>query len=334
MNIKQKLEKELSSFLGLKNAVLFGSCRNALYTLLLSLKLKETDEVIVQSFICESVIGAARRAGARPVLVDVNEKTFNLDYKLVEKNIHKNTKAIIFVHTYGNPSGISEIKQLCEKYNLILIEDIAHALGASYGGKLAGTFGDYAVYSFTKQMVNFGGGAVITNQDVQAIRDLRDSFQSRPSSLVYIKRLFASLYETRAFFISKVMIYLVKKKEDLKLTNSLDQSFECSRLEAYFALRQINCLKDNIQKRKRNFFYLNKKIVAQIVVKDAESSFNYLSFIFPSGVERNKALKNNFLFSPPWSGSAISERIAFVPNSPQFTRRKLDSFWNAYHKNL
>jgi len=328
--INQRLELALSRFVGVKNALLFSSCRNALYTLIKSLELKETDEVLVQSFICDSLPMAIEKAGAKPILIEVNEETFNLDSRIVEEAINENTRAVLFVHTYGNPSGIEEISGLCKKHNLILIEDIAHALGASCNGKAAGSFGDYTIYSLTKQMVNFGGGALLTNRNLRGIIELRDEEKNKPVRLNYPKRFMASLYETRAFFLSKLLIDFVRKRADLKLANLLSSHFYCTKIEAYFALRQLTNLPNTILLKRKNYDYLKKYVNTQRI--EGDSSFNYLSLVFPDKKTRDLALKKHFLFLPPWDGSTISERLIFIPNNPQFTRKELNSIVNVYNK--
>src|SRR3989344_6976018 len=333
---KKRLEQELSTYLGVKNTVLFSSCRNALYTLLLSLKLKQKDEVIIQSFICDSLPMAIEKAGATMIKVEVDPHTFNLSEESVEKKINKNTKVIIFVHTYGNPTGIMEIKALCEKNKLILIEDIAHALGASFNGKLAGTFGDYTVYSLTKQMVNIGGGALLTNNDVSKIKFIRDGNRQKPALADYPKRLVASLYETKAFFLSKLLIDFAKKKVDLKLANTLSPHFYFTELEAFLALRQLPKIKDKITKRKDNYLQLKntlpENLIIQNINEEAYSSYNYLSIIFPNEELRDLAVKKHFLFLPPWAGSKISGRILFIPNNPNFNKKKIDFLVRACSK--
>jgi len=332
MNIQQQLERELSSFLGLKNTVLFSSCRNALYTLLLSLPLQKDDEVIIQSFICDSLPQAIEKAGGKAVLAEVHPSTFNLDPEEVQKNITKKTKAVVFVHTYGNPSGVREVQDICKKNNILLIEDIAHALGASEGAQLAGTFGDYAIYSFTKQLVNFGGGALITNHDVLKICELRDALHKPAPLLSYMKRLMASLYETRAFFLSKIMIDIARRNTDLKMVNSLDKNFRCSLLEAYVALPQIKNLHRVIQKKRKNYLALRDQVPTQNIATTAVSSYNYLSLWFESKEQRDRALAKNFLFLPPWRGSRISGKIIFIPNNPSFSKRKVHTFINSYQQ--
>lgn len=331
--IKEKLENELSIFLSLKNVVLFSSCRNALYTLLLSLNLKKSDEIIIQSFICDSLPQAIRKAGAKVVFAEVDENTLNLNLNEVSKKITKNTKAVVFVHTYGNPSGIKEVAEICKRNNLILIEDVAHALGAKYDGRLAGTFGDYVVYSFTKQMVNFGGGALLTNKEIDKIKQIKDSLHNKSSIFCYIKRLIASFYEARSLLLSKIIIDFIRKKPKLKLSNSLDNHFTCSKMEAFLALKQICFLDIKKFKKKKNYEYVNKYCTTQLIYPLSEPSYNYISFIFQSKEKRDKFLVNTILSLPPWSGSFLSDKIIFIPNSPLFNKRKLDLFIRNF-KNL
>lgn len=337
MKFKDKLRKELSDLLGLQKVILFSSCRNALYTLLRSLNLKENDEVIVQSFICSTLPMAIKAAGGKVVLAEVDEKTFNLSLDDLRKKITNNTKVVIFVHTYGNPSGIQEVQQLCKEHNLILIEDIAQALGASYCGKLAGTFGDFTVYSFTKQLINIGGGALLSNHNLSKVRRLRDKLdmEKELKLIEYPKRLITSLYETRAFFLSKILIDLARKKAmKFKVALNLDPHFNCNNIEAYLASTQIKSLKKKIRKRMNNYNYIKAKVRTQQIDSLSISSHTYLSFIFPNQETRNQVIKKNFLFLPPWKGTELSKKLIFVPNNPNFSKRKLNSFINIYKKAL
>ncbi len=321
---QRKLRRELVQKTGLQNVVLTSSCRNALYLVLTNLKLQLGDEVIIQSFICGSLPLAIEKAGGKVVFVDVNKATFNLDLRNVEEKITSRTKAVIFVHTYGNPTAIAEVAQLCQKRNLILIEDIAHALGARYNRRLAGTFGDYAIYSFTKQMINVGGGALLTNHSVEKIIELKHNHTSSPIRFDYLKRLIASLYETRAFFLSKMIIDFVHRQKNLQLTPSLSPHFSCSELEAFLALKQLPSLPRLTQKRKKNYlFFLRSGIQMQTISPLAEASYNYLSFVFPTFQARDKALTKDSLFLPPWGGSIVSDQLIFIPNNPFFTKRRL-----------
>jgi dTDP-4-amino-4,6-dideoxygalactose transaminase len=106
--------------------------------------------------------------GARPVFVDIDEKTYNIDVSKIEKAITKKTKAILPVHLYGHPADIDPIMKIAKKHNLKVIEDCAQAHGALYKNKKVGSFGDTACFSFypTKNLGAFGdGGMIITNSE-------------------------------------------------------------------------------------------------------------------------------------------------------------------------
>ncbi len=337
-SIKEKLQNKISSLLENRNVVLFSSCRNALFTLVKSFNFQPDDEVIIQSFICDSLPQAIRKAGAKVVYASVDAGTLNLTKEEVLKKITKNTKAVIFVHTYGNPSGIKEVAELCKQRNLVLIEDIAHALGARYERKMAGTFGDYAVYSFTKQMVNFGGGALITDRDVKKIIDLQQEkiFMRHRLSVAlpfidYTKRLVASLYETRAFFGSKLLIDFVRKRADLRLAQELSSHAHCSKMEAFLAYCQIDSVLQSNKQKKENYDFLNSLLAEQYslfqkVEPSALSASSYLSFSFQNKRQCDLMLAQQFLFLPPWSGSAVSDNLLFVPNRASFSEKKLRNF--------
>ena len=328
--IEKQLKTELTRWTRLCNIVLTSSCRNALYLVLCNLNLKEGDEVIIQSFICASLPLAIEKAGGKVIFVDVDSETYNLNARTVEQQLTAKTKAIIFVHTYGNPSGIAEIQKLCRMNKIMLIEDIAHAFGARYNGQLAGTFGDYAVYSFTKQMINVGGGAILTNHPVDQIVHLQKTSRREFSPLDYAKRLIASLYETRAFFLSKMIIDIVRKNKKLQLTQSLSPHHSCSGMEAFLALQQLRSLPKQIARRKKNYLFLQKSgLRMQKITSLSQSSHNYLSFSFPDKQSRDRALQKNFLFLPPWDGSRCSDTLIFIPNNPFFRERRLRQFVTA-----
>lgn len=148
-----------------KHVTLYNSGRSALYAILRSFGIGKGDEVIVQAFTCVAVPNSVLWAGATPVYADVDE-TYNIDPADVEKHITKRTKAIVVQHNLGIPANLDAILTFTKKYNLLLIEDCAHALGALYNGKRVGSFGDAAFFSFGRDKVLssvWGGAAIIHN---------------------------------------------------------------------------------------------------------------------------------------------------------------------------
>jgi perosamine synthetase len=165
-------EKEFQEFLGTKYAFSFNSGRSALLAILKSLDFQEGDEILVQAFTCWALILPILWAKLKPVFVDCKKNSLNLDPQDFERKITKRSKAVIIQHTFGLPADIEEIKKICEKHNLILIEDCAHALGAKYKGEWCGNFGKISFFSFGRDKVisSVFGGMVTTNDPFLAER--------------------------------------------------------------------------------------------------------------------------------------------------------------------
>ena len=179
----EKFEQEFAHYCNAKFCIAVNSGTSALHLALLASGIKEGDEVITvpNSFIATS--WAISYCGAIPVFIDVDPKTFLMDYRLIEKSITNKTKAILPVHLYGQPFEIDIIKKIAIKHNLILIEDAAQAHGAMYNGSIIGSHGNTTCFSFYpgKNLGAYGeGGAVITDDSniSERIKMLRDHGQS------------------------------------------------------------------------------------------------------------------------------------------------------------
>ena len=129
-------------------AITYDSGRSALYHALLALDVGEGDEVLVQAFTCMVVINAICWTGARPVYVDIEKDTLNMDPVKADHACSDKTKVIILQHTFGLPANIDALLDVAKKHNLKTIEDCAHSLGARYKGKLTGTYADIGMLSF------------------------------------------------------------------------------------------------------------------------------------------------------------------------------------------
>ncbi|MEK7533207.1 MAG: aminotransferase class I/II-fold pyridoxal phosphate-dependent enzyme [Patescibacteria group bacterium] len=152
----------LCAYNNAKQVLFFNSGRSALLAILKAFDIGVSDEVIIQAFTCVAVPNSVLWAGATPIYADI-DGTYNLDPKDVEKKITKKTKAIIVQHTFGIPADVAALQTLAKKYNVLLIEDCAHALGGVYKGKKLGSFGDAAFYSFgrDKALSSVWGGAAM-----------------------------------------------------------------------------------------------------------------------------------------------------------------------------
>lgn len=178
-----QFEKLFSEFIGSKHAIMVnsGSSANllavsALMSPLYKKRLKPQDEVIVPAVTWPTTIYPFAQLGITPVIVDAEINTFNIDPAAIEKAISPKTKAICIVPVLGNPCDMKSIKNICDKYNLLLIEDTCESLGSSYMGKMCGTFGEVGTYSFffSHHMTTIEGGMVVTDND-----DLADILRSQ-----------------------------------------------------------------------------------------------------------------------------------------------------------
>ena len=162
-----QLESEIARLSGTEHAVACASGSDALLLALRALEIGEGDEVIVPSFTFFATASAVWRLNARPVFVDIDPETFNLDPQAVQDAITPATKAIIPVHLFGQCADMDAIASLAERHGLWVIEDAAQAIGASYRGKPAGSLGAIGCVSFypTKNLGAFGDAGMLTTSD-------------------------------------------------------------------------------------------------------------------------------------------------------------------------
>jgi perosamine synthetase len=177
-----EFEKRLADYAGVKYAVVVNSGTSALHLVVRALEIAEGDEVITTPFSFIASANCILFERARPVFVDIDPFTLNIDPGLAEKAVTHRTKAILAVDVFGHPAQWDQLSALAEAYHLRLIEDAAEALGSEYNGRRCGSFGDAAVFAFypNKQITTGEGGAVLTNDDsiAQLCRSMRNQGRS------------------------------------------------------------------------------------------------------------------------------------------------------------
>ncbi len=163
----EKFESEFSKYIGVKYAVATCNGTTALHTALLACGITEGDEVITTPFSFIASSNSILFCRAKPVFVDIDPETFNINPDLIEEKITEKTKAIVVVHLYGMPAEMEKIMKIAKKYNLLVIEDACQAHGAEYKGKKVGSIGHIACFSFypTKNITTGEGGMITTNDD-------------------------------------------------------------------------------------------------------------------------------------------------------------------------
>ena len=260
----RKFEVELAKFIGIKHLITVNSGSSAnlvAFSTLTSPKLgekaiKKGDEVVGVAAGFPTTVNPIIQFGAVPVFVDVDLKTHNINTDLIEGAITPKTRAIMLAHTLGNPFNLQRIREICDKYNLWLIEDCCDALGATYNEMHVGTFGDIATCSFypAHQITMGEGGAVFTNNSelitiAESFRDWgRDCYCDPGCENTCGKRFSQKLGG-------------LPQGYDHKYTYShLGYNLKISDMQAACGLAQLKRLPGFVIKRNSNFNYLLKRM--------------------------------------------------------------------------
>ena len=166
-----KFEESVAAYLGVKHAIGLASGTDALVIALRALNIGDGDEVIIPAYTFFATAGTVMSVGAKPVIVDVDPQSYQIDVSKIEAAITPKTKAIIPVHLYGHPAEMNPILEIARKHGLKVIEDNAQGYGAEYLGRKTGAMGEVGCLSFfpTKNLGAYGdGGMVVTNDDTLA----------------------------------------------------------------------------------------------------------------------------------------------------------------------
>jgi CDP-6-deoxy-D-xylo-4-hexulose-3-dehydrase len=258
--------------------------------------IKHGDEVISVAAGFPTTVNPIIQAGCIPVFVDVDIPTYNIQVEKIESAITSKTKAIFIAHTLGNPYNLSEIRKICDKHNLWLIEDCCDALGATYNNQHVGTFGDIGTLSFyPAHHITMGeGGAVFTNNPIikramQAIRDWgRDCWCEGGVDNSCGKR-FEQQHGDLPFGYDHKYVY-----------SHLGYNLKITDMQAAVGVAQIRKLPEFVETRRKNFNILKQKFQDNGLDK---------FFILPQATENS---------NPSWFGFALS-----IKNDVKFSRRDL-----------
>lgn len=321
------LEEKIKNYLGVKSAFAFESGRSSLLAVLKLLNLKSSDEVLLQAYTCVAVPDAILWAGAKPVYVDIDQKTFNMSAPDLKKRITSNCKAIIVQHTFGLPAELKEIIKIAKDHNLFVIEDCAHALGAKYKGKLVGKFGDAAIFSFGRDKVisSVYGGAVVTSNIALAkkLEAFKKDLESPPKGWIIkqllhpiltgvIKSTYNTLYIGKIFMKLAQILGIFSKavtKEEKSggkpyfVPSKMPNALAILALEQFSRLREFN----NHRVQIANYYYEQLKSLPLTLPINSKNSI-YLRFTVKT--KNSKGLMNFFstknIFPGDWYKEPIS----------------------------
>ena len=315
-----EFQKKLSEFLGVKCllTVNSGSSANLVaFSTLTSSKLKERaikkgDEIITVAASFPTTVNPIIQFGAIPVFLDIKIPTYNIDENLIEESITSKTKAIMIAHTLGNPFNVKKIKEICDKYNLWLIEDTCDALGSKYNNQLVGTFGDLATLSFyPAHHITMGeGGAVFTNsiklkRIAESFRDWgRDCYCEPGKDNTCNKRFDWQLGDLPYGY-------------DHKYTYShMGYNLKITDMQAACGLAQVDKIENFITIRKNNYDFLYKNLndlQEFIILPESEKNSEPSWFGFPISLRKNNKFNRNDLLKY-LNSNKIGTRLLFSGN--------------------
>ncbi|MHC4555694.1 MAG: DegT/DnrJ/EryC1/StrS family aminotransferase [Planctomycetota bacterium] len=263
----ERYHRQFAQFFSTQRAFAFWKGRIALYALLKALRVGSGDEVILPGYTCVMDVNPIKYVGARPVYVDIEPDTFNMDVTLLKEKITKNTKVIIAQHTYGYPCDMDVIMNIAQSNGISVIEDCCLALGSKYKGRILGTFGRAAYFSFqwNKPYTTGLGGMAITNDRElsERIESLQVDEMCSPSgrevfmlwAQLIVYRLF--IYPSTTALAQNVFRYLTKKGAVVGSSSTCE--FEPVKAEDFFkgmstvqarsGIRQLSKIEKNISHR-------------------------------------------------------------------------------------
>ena len=259
-----EFERGLAEFIGVNHLITVNSGSSAnlvAFSTLTSPKLgdraiQKGDEVIGVAAGFPTTVNPIAQFGAIPVFVDVDMATHNIDAELIEAAITPKTKAIMLAHTLGNPFNLAKVRSICDQYNLWLVEDCCDALGATYDGKMVGTWGDIATLSFyPAHHITMGeGGAVFMNDPqlkviAESFRDWGRDCYCAPGCDDTCGKRFGQQFGTMPYGYDHKYVY-AHLGYNLKITD----------MQAACGLAQLERAPEFIARRKENFAYLKNRL--------------------------------------------------------------------------
>lgn len=298
-----EFEEKFAKYVGTKRAVSTQSGTAAIHLSLSELGVGPGDEVIVPVITFIASVNPIVYVGATPVFVDIDASSWNMIPEQVEKAITKKTKAIIPVHIYGNPCNMDALTEISERFGIPMIEDATESLGASFHGRMTGTFGSMACFSFNgNKVITTGGGGMITTNDEKLADHMKFLVnQAREESKGY--------YHPEIGF-------------NYRMTN----------LEASLGLAQFERLPDFLQK-KRRYMEIYREILTG--VKEIEFQEEYpdsVSSWWLSSIKINHPTKDIPQIQRELREKGIPTRRIFVPITefPPYAKYKREEYPNSY----
>ncbi|MDA9706057.1 lipopolysaccharide biosynthesis protein RfbH [Acidimicrobiaceae bacterium] len=348
----EKFEKAISKFLGTRHTLFVNSGSSANLLAMSALKefyeLKDGDEIITSAVGFPTTINPIIQNNLKPVLIDAEIATLNINADLIESSISERTKGIVIAHTLGNPFDLDKILKLCEKYNLFLMEDNCDAFGSKYNNQLTGTFGDVSTLSFypAHHITTGEGGAVTTSNPklkkiMESIRDWGRDCYCPPGVDNTCKKRFDWQLGGLPHGYDHKYIY-----------SHIGYNLKASDMQAALGVTQIDKLNSFITKRKENYEYLYSKFIEleefELIEKSDKSDPSWFGFPLLikdlKKVNRRDLLKHldndgigtRLLFGGNLTLQPAYENVEFIVNDELLVSNEImnRSFWVGVYPGL
>ena len=323
----EKFEQEMADYVGAKYAVAVSSGTAGLHLAVIASDIKENGEVITVPFSFVASTNCFLYEKAKPVFVDIDNQTFNIDVNKIEAIITKKTKAILGVDIFGYPAEWDKILKIAKKYNLAVIEDAAEALGAKYKGKKLGSLGHPTIFAFypNKQMTTGEGGIITTNdkKQYQLLKGLAN--QGRGADMQWLKHKYLGFnYRMTEMSAAIGRMQLKKLDEFLKNRGQIAKWYK----ERLKNIEGVNLMKSDDKNHKRSWFVyvirldkkFNRNKVIKNLVKEEVPSKAYLPSIHLQPYMKQFGFKKGDF---PVS-EAVSDSTLSLPFYTEMEKRTID----------
>ncbi|WP_343337977.1 UDP-4-amino-4,6-dideoxy-N-acetyl-beta-L-altrosamine transaminase [Terrisporobacter petrolearius] len=295
-NVKQ-FEEMVASYVGCKYAVAVSNGTAALHAACFAAGIKEGDEVITTPMTFAASANCVLYCGGKPVFADINPFTYNIDPKEIEKKITSKTKAIIPVDFTGQAVDLDEIKKIADKYNLLIIEDAAHAIGTKYKGKKVGNISDMTEFSFhpVKTITTGEGGVITTNS----------------------KELYDKLVLFRTHGITREKEFLVRKEEGPWYYEQIDlgYNYRITDIQCALGISQLNKLDKFIERRKELVKMYNEELskIDGIIIQKEEDFSDTARHLYIIKIELEKFKVRRKEIFEALQGENIGVNVHYLP---------------------
>ena len=324
-----KFEDTIKKYVGCNYAISTSNGTTALHLAMMALKIGENDEVITSNYTYVASTNSILIVGAKPVFVDINPDTYNIDVEKIEKKITSKTKAILVTNVYGSVADYTSIRKLADKYNLKIIEDAAESLGSKLGNLMSGNLADISTFSFygNKTITTGEGGMVTTNKKEydEIIRKLKNQGNSA----------------TKTYF-----------------HDVLGFNYRMTNIQAAIGIAQMNKIELILEKKKKVYLFYNNHLskIASFpkFLKNSISSHWMCPILFNNEKDQKKvvkSLKRNAIETRPFftpidllpfyeadldckSAKNIYKRGVLLPSFPTLKQKELKKIVEIIKKSL